>query len=260
MAESLGRYRKLYAIGVIEGRRINAVSMEAECWLWRLQLIADDYGNLPADVDIIRGRAAPKRKITPGKIRKLNAELVASGLIVGYESEGEGYYHCAEFERMQTSPNGRMVQRYPEYHPSGGIQLNPGNPVLPSNQPETSPRPARTRDQPEPEAAGPGAETSPGRVGSGLNPNARAGGSARMELEHLGVSADMAKRLARAGVTADEVRRTIAETRADRRVKSPVRAMISRLAEAHQVQLKGGKAVGEDARALQATIDARQRA
>lgn len=68
----------------------------------------------------------------------------------------------------------------------------------------------------------------------------------------------MAAKLARAGVTPEEVRETIAETRADRRVKSPVRAMIARLAAAHGVELKGGNNVSADARSLQAAIDGRR--
>lgn len=252
MSQSPGRFKKLYATGLIEGRRVNAVSLQAEAWLWRLMMLADDYGNLPGDIDILRGRAAPLRKITPSQVRKLTAELEAANLVTRYSVAGEDFINLAEYERLQTPPNGRKVQRYPRNGESGGIRLDPGNPVE-SGVPETRPdQPGEQR--PEPDQKLPSAGVSSGGVRAGWS-----GGSARAELEHLGVGADMASRLARAGVTAAEVRATIAETRADKRVKSPVRAMIARLAEAHGVELKGGAKISDEARALQATIDERRR-
>lgn len=259
MAESLGRFKKLYASGLIEGRRINSVSLQAEAWLWRLMMLADDHGNLPGDTDLLRGRAAPLRKISPAQVRRLTDELEAAKLITRYSVDGEDFINLAEYERLQTPPNGRRIARYPQHTPSGEILLNPKNPGG-SGVPETRTRPDQNqpgeqRPEPEPDQSG---ETKGRGVSRGGVRAGGSGGSARLELEHLGVGSDMAAKLARAGVTPEEVRETIAETRADRRVKSPVRAMIARLAAAHGVELKGGNNISAEARSLQSAIDGRR--
>lgn len=257
MAESLGRFKKLYASGLIEGRRINSVSLQAEAWLWRLMMLADDHGNLPGDTDLLRGRAAPLRKISPAQVRRLTEELETANLITRYSVDGEDFINLAEYERMQTPPNGRRIARYPQHAPSGGILLDPKNPGE-SGVPETRTRP----DQNQPGEQRPEPDQSAGSKGRGVSRGGvragGSGGSARLELEHLGVGSDMAAKLARAGVTPEEVRETIAETRADRRVKSPVRAMIARLAAAHGVELKGGNNISAEARSLQSAIDGRR--
>lgn len=115
MSETLGRYRKLYASGLIEGRRVNSIPLEAEAWLWRLMMIADDYGNLPADEAILGGRAAPLRALRQPVIRRLTATLENARLIWRYSCDGEEYLHIAEFERFQAASNGKRVRRYPQH-------------------------------------------------------------------------------------------------------------------------------------------------
>lgn len=147
MSRSPGRYRKLYAQGVIEGRRINSVPMETEAWFWRLMLIADDYGNLPADEDLIKGRAAPKRRLGPSAIRRMNLSLVEVGLLTPYSAEGEDYFHCAEFEGFQSSPNGRLIQRYPRPEPcrvDPVVSNESGVSVVLVRSPSPSPSPSPT--------------------------------------------------------------------------------------------------------------------
>ena len=123
MAETLGRFRKLYATGVIAGRRINSVSLEAEAWLWRLMLIADDFGNMHAEPDVLAGLAAPRRKLRASLAKRLTDELEHAGLLFRYlADDGEVYIHLEGFEKFQKPSNGRRLQRFP-LHP--GIRGNP---------------------------------------------------------------------------------------------------------------------------------------
>ena len=126
MAETMGRYRKLYAAGVIEGRRINSVSLQAEAWLWRLMMIADDYGNLHAEGSLLAGRAAPRRQMKQALVNRLTCELEKAELLTRYLAEdGEVYIHLAEFEKFQTAANGRKVRRYPLHSDSKSIPTDP---------------------------------------------------------------------------------------------------------------------------------------
>jgi hypothetical protein len=104
---------------------MNAVSLEAEAWFWRVHAIADDFGNLPGSLPLLRAYAAPLRNMVDADAKKLTDELLSVGLIGVYEVENEVFIHVDQFERRQPAgKNGKRVQKYPT--PSGGIQVNPG--------------------------------------------------------------------------------------------------------------------------------------
>jgi len=122
----LGRFRKVYAKGYQEGRRINSVPVEAEWWYTRLMLVADDYGNLPNDTDLLPAKAAPLRKIGPAAVRRMTEALIGADLLVMYSAGGEDYLHMPDFAFHQTVPNGKRTRRYPECpRESSEIQTDP---------------------------------------------------------------------------------------------------------------------------------------
>ncbi|REK40917.1 MAG: hypothetical protein DWQ20_00895 [Actinobacteria bacterium] len=197
MAESLGRWRRIYATGVIQGRRINAVSWQAEAWFWRLTLIADDYGVVPNDPDVLVGTAAPKKKPTRGQIRKWTAELEQAELLTTYAVDGEDYMQLFGFDRFQRPANGRMVHRYPtplrESGANGAIRSKPNHPGEGgslNSEPRTQTRPETTQRPPPLGGAA---------LGSGSG--GEAGGCADA-LVSFGVAAKRAKELARTYTTA----------------------------------------------------------
>jgi hypothetical protein len=119
-----GLYRRIYA-GFITGKRINAVTWEAEAWFWRLHAIADDFGNLPGDPIIMRAYAAPRRDLTIEAVVAMTLELTKQHLIAEYQHAGDSYVHIDGFEKRQPAgKNGKRIQKYPVY--PGCIQVNPG--------------------------------------------------------------------------------------------------------------------------------------
>lgn len=157
-----GIYRRIYA-GYLTGRRINAVSLEAEAWFWRLHALADDFGNLQADPTMLVKLAAPRRDMTVAKCIELCNELKRE-LIAEYAVAGERYFHVLGFEdRQPAGKNGRRIRKVPApVNPgeSGGIQNNPGesgsngaNPVPPIPIPTPIPIPMPTPNKDTPPAA-----------------------------------------------------------------------------------------------------------
>lgn len=119
-----GVYRRVYA-GFLTGRRINSVSIPAEAWFWRLLMVADDFGNLHAEPELLKNTVAPLRKCTRPQAKQWTAELIKAGLVTSYESNGEKYLHINDFEQTQPAGrNGRRIKKYP------GCEI-PGNPEKP---------------------------------------------------------------------------------------------------------------------------------
>lgn len=117
-----GIYRRLYS-GFLTGKRINSVSIGAECLFWRMHALADDYGNLPGDMDMLTPAAFPRRKMTTTRVRGWVDELLTAGLIVRYAARGDDYLTIVGFEELQPSgKNGRRVQRFPRF----GVNGDPG--------------------------------------------------------------------------------------------------------------------------------------
>ena len=120
-----GRYRRLYEVA-LHGDRINAVSIGAEFWYWRLLLVVDDFGNVVADPRKLKAKAAPMRTVTYRQIERWIVELVEHGLLIRYESSKGPHLHMPDFERMQTPRNGKRIRRYDPY--PGSPEIGRGNP------------------------------------------------------------------------------------------------------------------------------------
>jgi hypothetical protein len=128
-----GVYRKVYS-GFIWGDRLNSVSMEAEAWFWRLHAVADDLGNLAANMNRLVVEAGGKRQITPEQAEKWTAELASVRLIVRYSVGSDNYVHIIGFEdRQPANKNGRRIQRHPlpPKDQTGTEMVTLGNPTEP---------------------------------------------------------------------------------------------------------------------------------
>jgi hypothetical protein len=127
-----GTYRRIYG-GYITGRRINAVSLHAEAWFWRINAIADDFGNTLADLTLLRNATVGRRgDVTVQDVEGWVEELIDARLITLYEVEDEQYLHVNDFtERQPAGKNGKRVQRHPKppecfRREDGQGQGNPG--------------------------------------------------------------------------------------------------------------------------------------
>lgn len=120
-----GWYRRVYA-GYLTGQRINRCSLEAEAMFFRLNMVADDYGNFQADGLVLRSLAFPRRDVTLDQVKAWLGELVDAALVTLYSAEGDQYGHLCDFEELQTTSNGKLVRRFPPPPQSG--QMNPGEP------------------------------------------------------------------------------------------------------------------------------------
>lgn len=108
-----GIYRRVYG-NFVNGRRINAVSIEAEALFWRLTAVADDFGNLWGDSNLIKCHAAPRRSWTLEQVEAMVDELVNVCLVSRYEFEGEVYLSITGWEKTQPAPrNGKRVCKFP---------------------------------------------------------------------------------------------------------------------------------------------------
>jgi len=138
-----GIYRRIYS-GFISHPKINALSWMAEAWFWRLVVLADDYGNHPANWRLLAAIASPVREISSAEAKALTEECIAQSLVTLYDYEGQPYLNISGFTKRQpANKNGRRIQRFPMNGPvpageSGGIRVNPGesggirgNPVPP---------------------------------------------------------------------------------------------------------------------------------
>lgn len=110
-----GVYRRLYG-GFIYGQRINKISMEAECWFWRLHAAVDDFGNMPADPTICYNMTVGNRKrIKPEQVKKWLKEMESVNLIVLYADKTEQFLHVVGFENAQPAgKNGKRIKRFAE--------------------------------------------------------------------------------------------------------------------------------------------------
>lgn len=126
-----GVYRRIYA-GYLRGKRINAISLGAEAWFWRLNAVVDDFGNFDADPLLVHGRTAGKRagEVSAKVVAGWLGEMIKVGLVVTYEVAGEMYLHIAGYTKLQPKPkNGRQVRKYPAFlgeKEDGAFQVNPG--------------------------------------------------------------------------------------------------------------------------------------
>lgn len=203
-----GVYRKVYS-GFLRGRRITLVTLQAEAWFWRINMLADDFGNLAADPEVLAADLGGRRKVSVAKSEALIAQLLDAKLLIAYEIGGERYLSIVGFQIFQKSRNGRPIQRVqpPSINTSRGIQKNRGNAcseaeadtnadTKPSpGEPNPAPRPPTPQASPPP----------PGPVGSIADTSAR--------LARLGINSEVADRLAAKGVTVPRAEVVIAECR-----------------------------------------------
>lgn len=122
---SLGTYRRIYS-GYLKGRRINSVSLGAECLFMRLMALADDYGNVSAEINDLHHEAFPRRpEVTRADVESWSKELVGANLVTPYTSKGENFLSINDWMKLQPAgQNGKRVQRLPL--PNWLIQNNPG--------------------------------------------------------------------------------------------------------------------------------------
>lgn len=156
-----GVYRRVFS-GYLIGRRINACSWIGEAIFWRLHMLADDFGNLSADPELLPTTLGGRRGITRQRCENALKELSDNGLIKFYQVGRDRYIHIFDFERKQKSPNGRPIRRVPAE--TGGNQMNP----VESCCSDTKPKPIR--DQAKPSAVA-HAESETGNGLAGATPN-----------------------------------------------------------------------------------------
>lgn len=152
---TLGRYRRVYE-NARTGRRINAISPEAEMVFWRVHnCVADDFGNFLADPRVLMGDAVPRRDYTVERFAELLRECVDVKLIGLYQAANETYGHIHGFLlRQPAARNGKRCRKHPEspferdelqgkpVEPDApeGPQVNPGESERPQGKPHESNR------------------------------------------------------------------------------------------------------------------------
>ena len=108
---------------LMTSRKVNSVSLGAECLYIRIILLTDDFGRYYADPRILKAHAFPMRSATERSILKWLEELVDMGLIRTYSDHDEDYLEVAKFEDFQTFRADRKRQRiFPV--PSRGYQCH----------------------------------------------------------------------------------------------------------------------------------------
>lgn len=261
---TMGIWRKVFA-ALLHGRRINSVSDAAELLFIRLQLLADDYGNLQGDPQLIKSNGFPRRGWSIVKIEKALHELLNTGsdgkaaLISRYSIDGEPYLHIHRFETIQPGGrNGKRVRRYPKppsgteslesagesaaHTPNGCIQVHPENP---SQSMHT--RPDQTKTRPDDDQTRPVPLEDSRGVGQSLAGGLGLAGLVGPLLERLGVTGPSAAAIAACpAVTVDEIKRDWREickpSSNGRTPNSPAAVLVSRLLKRHGIVVaKGGK-------------------
>jgi len=106
----MGGHRYVYARW-LDGRRINRVPLAAEALFLRMQLLADDHGNLRAEPFVLRSTAFPARpEVTVEETEAWLGSLVENRLVVTYTVDGERYAHIRHFAHLQANTG---KQRHP---------------------------------------------------------------------------------------------------------------------------------------------------
>lgn len=74
--------------GILESRRVDALSVNAELFYRRLMSVVDDYGRFYGDPELLRSRCFPRRidKIDNADISKWVAECAKAGLLKSHET------------------------------------------------------------------------------------------------------------------------------------------------------------------------------
>lgn len=106
----MGRYRRMYEAWIF-GKRVNALSWPAEAFFVRVNLIADDYGNFPADPFMLIAKAGGLRAVTDVEVTDWVKEMERKGLIRLYlVDQSDWYGHILSFTKIQP-PTGAPRDR-----------------------------------------------------------------------------------------------------------------------------------------------------
>jgi hypothetical protein len=240
-----GIYRRIYS-GFISHPKINALSWMAEAWFWRLVVLADDYGNHPANWRLLAAIASPVRDISAAEAKALTEECIAQSLVTLYDHEGQPYLNISGFTKRQpANKNGRRIQRFPMNGPvptgeSGGILVNPGeskgirvnpgesggirgNPVPPIPTPIPKPIPTPTSTPGESNPPPNGVDTQ-GTMTLAERGQVRAG------LIRIGVESGAAQQVSlHPNLTLAMVKSTLAAVKKDKTIKSQPAVVLTRL-------------------------------
>lgn len=238
-----GIYRRIYS-GFVSNPKVNRLSWQAEAWFWRLVVLADDYGNHPANWRHLAAVASPVREIGAAEAQSLTESIVEARLANLYEADGQRYLHIIGFtERQPANKNGRRIQRFPlspdnSAGESGGIRVNPGeskkilddlggirgNPVPPKPIPIPIPMPIPTPTPSPPESKDAG--ESVGVVGMTMEQR----GQIRQALIRIGVESGAAQEVSlHPLLTVAMVKSNCAAVKRSKGVKSQAAVLLTRL-------------------------------
>jgi hypothetical protein len=95
---------------------IDALTVEAETFFYRLLVQCDDYGRMDARPAVLRARCFPLRldKITEKHVSRFLKELVDAGLVGVYTVEGHPYLHLLKWDKHQQVRAQRSKYPAPE--------------------------------------------------------------------------------------------------------------------------------------------------
>lgn len=142
-----GIYRRIYS-GFLKGKRINLLSIEAEAWFWRIQAVADDFGNMHAEPELVHAATVGRRKgITVAQVSEWINTIAGAGLIIFYHSPaGDKYLHIVGFEEFQPAGrNGRKIRHFPALNDAGCIPVNPDSSNAPHSHSHTDTHTDKTK-------------------------------------------------------------------------------------------------------------------
>lgn len=239
-----GVYRRIYA-GFLEGKRINHVSARSEMAFWRLLVIADDFGNFPADPALLRVKAFPRRQISTKAVGEILDELADpnpyGALIHRYKVGEDPYGHIIGWVDLQPGArNGKRYERYPadpHFQTGNAARGNPGaSGCIQGNPVQTGKASAyqnQTRSLPDNHQNQTSAERKPLALagGDGVHPQGLAGWLAGVGVEDpsLGRIVRAAGLLGYTQAQAEEQWRQCATA------KAPIGALIERLNKALKI-------------------------
>lgn len=97
---------RLLREGICTSDTINPLSPEAEIMLYRLLVVADDYGYMDGRVTILKAQCFPLREsATPQKIEVWLRELAKNGLIARYKLDNKTFLCVNKWEqRVRSRP------------------------------------------------------------------------------------------------------------------------------------------------------------
>lgn len=88
---------------ICSSENVDALSIEAETFFYRLMVQCDDYGRMDGRANLLRAKCYPLRldRVTDKHICKWVAELEGAGLIETYSVEGHPYLHFVKWDSHQ---------------------------------------------------------------------------------------------------------------------------------------------------------------